>query len=173
MQMQLAPSPAPTQGPSWLADLLYSSPVWLQSGLRVLAVVVIALVAWRLWRDGPPDGQAQEQMGTILVTAVTVASATIWTTEHGFGSYGVEVALGATLGFLVTTTGKEVGRYLLRRIIDTERRTACAWLSLSALMWTPAAIVPASERRMLLQSIIMWGLLVSVGMALVMAHEEF
>lgn len=171
--MQFAPSPAPTQGPSWLADLLYSSPTWLRSVLSVVGAVALAAVAWRLWTEGTPDAQAQEQMGTILVTAVAVAAATITLTEIDIGSYGIEVALGAIVGFLVTTVGKEVGRYLLRLWIDADRRTACAWISLTALLWTPAAIVPSSERTVLLWSTLKWGLLVSAGMALMTAHEEF
>jgi hypothetical protein len=168
-----APAPPPTQGPAWLAELLYSSPAWLDRVLSLVGVVAVALVGWRLWTDGPPDAQAQEQMGTILVTAVAVASATIWGTEADIGAYGFEVVLGVVIGYLVTTVGKELGRLILRQVIAAERRTACAWLSLSALLWTPLAIVPSSERTMLLRSIILWGLLVSVGMALVMAHEEF
>jgi hypothetical protein len=171
--MLLAPSPAPTQGPSWLADLLYSAPVWLRGVLSIVGGVALAAVAWRLYTDGTPDAQAQEQMGTILVTAVAVATATIYFTEINIGTYGVEVALGAAVGFLVMLVGKELGRYLLRQFIDAERRTACAWISLTALLWTPAAIVPASERTMLLWSILKWGLVVSAGMALVTAHEEF
>jgi hypothetical protein len=166
-------APAPTQGPSWLAGLLYNSPVWLQTVLAVVGYFALAAVVWRLWTEGSPDVEAQEQMGTVLVTAVAVASATIYLTELDIGSYAVEVALGATLGFVITTVGKEIGRYLLRLWIDADRRTACAWISLTALLWTPAAIVPASERIYLLWSILKWGFLVSGGMALVTAHEEF
>jgi len=171
--MPVAPSPTPTQGPSWLAGLLYSAPVWLRGVLSIIGVLALGTVAWRLYTDGTPDAQAQEQMGTILVTAVTVAAATITVTEIDIGAYGVEVAVGAAVGFLVTTIGKEAGRVLLRHWIAPERRTACAWISLTALLWTPAAIVPASERTMLLWSILKWGLLVSAGMALLTAHEEF
>lgn len=171
--MPLAPSPTPTQGPSWLAGLLYNPPVWLSGVLSIIGALTLAAVAWRLWTDGTPDAEAQEQMGTILVTAVTVAAATITFTEIDIGAYGVEVALGALAGFVITTAGKELGRYLLQRWIVSERRTACAWISLTAVLWTPAAIVPASERTMMLWSILKWGLLVSAGMALVTAHEEF
>jgi len=169
----VVPPPTPTQGPSWLAALLYGAPAWLQSVLSIVAYGVGLTVAWRIWTDGSPDVESQEQMGTILVTAVAVATATITLTELDIGSYGVEVALGTMIGVGGTIIGKEVGRYLLRRIIDPERRTACAWISLTAVLWTPAAIVPASERTMLLWSILKWGLLVSAGMALLTVHEEF
>ncbi|QGX95937.1 hypothetical protein EI982_14660 [Haloplanus rallus] len=171
--MQLAPAPPPTQGPPWLARLLYAAPAWVQTAIAVGGLLAGAVVAWRLRTDGVPDTEAQEQMGTIMVTAVAVATATIYVTEIDIGAYGIEVALGAIIGILVTITGKEVGRYLLQSWIDAERRSACAWICLTALLWTPAAIVPASERTLLLWSILKWGLLVSAGMALLTAHEDF
>jgi len=166
-------APPPTQGPSWLASVLYSPPMWLRSVLAVVGVLVAGGVAYRLYSDGSPSAQAQEQMGTILVTAIAVATATVAFSEVDLGAYSVEVALGALAGFVVTVVGKVLGRRLLRRWIAPERRTACAWISLTALLWVPLAIVPASPRTALLWSIIQWGLGVSAGMALLLAHETF
>lgn len=169
----LVPYPTPTQGPGWLASILYSPPVWLRGVLALVGVCAASIVAYRLYQDGPPSVAVQEQMATILVTAIAVATATIAFTELDIGAYGIEVALGALAGFVVRTGGKALGRGLLRRWIAPDRRAACAWISLTALLWTPLAIVPASPRTALLWSIIQWGLVVSAGMALLLAHAEF
>jgi len=173
MSRVLAPDPSPTQGPSWLAQWLYNPPVWVGDVLSLVALTAALVVAYRLYTDGAPDPETQDQMATILVTAIAVAAATITTTELDLGTYGVEVVAGVVLGIGVTNAGRAVGGRLLRRWIAPERRQACAWISLTALLWTPLAVVPASERTALLWSIIQWGLVVSAGMALLLAHEEF
>jgi hypothetical protein len=165
-------SPQTTQGPTWLAELIYAPGTEVRATMAVVAVCVVGFVGWKLWRTGVPDTDIQQQMGSILATAVAKATGTIVAASIGPWGYVLDVGVGVVAGAAVVIVGESAGRRVFRNWVH-ERRAPTAWLTLASLLWTPLAIVPPGGRASLLGSIVWGGLAVAVGMAVLTGHEDF
>ncbi|RLM83712.1 hypothetical protein D3D02_17060 [Halobellus sp. Atlit-38R] len=165
-------APKTMQGPEWLAELVFAPNGVVRVLIGVLGFVVALAVVWKLYQDGTPDAETQQQMGSILATAIATATATVAVSSWMSWSYLLDVAAGVVIGSGVVISGEFVGRRLFTRI-DEQRRASTAWLSLSSLLWMPLAIVPPGSRASLIFSIVQGGLVVAVGMAVMTAREDF
>jgi len=164
-------SPKTTQGPAWLAELLFAPGSVVRSGLSLLALCVAVIVGWKLYQEGVPDAETQHQMGSILATAIATATGTIALASTGTFGYLLDVAAGVVLGAGVVIVGERVGRWIFQRWV-TQRRSSTAWLSLASLLWVPLAIVPPGARASLLISMVQGGLVAAVGMAALTAQQD-
>lgn len=165
-------APKTTQGPEWLAELVFAPDDLVRAAVGLFGVCVALAIGWKLYRDGEPDAETQQRMGSILAKAIATATATIAVASTGRFGYTLDVGLGVVLGAGVVIIGEWIGRYVFERWV-TERRASTAWLTLASLLWTPLAIVPPGGRASLLSSIVHGGLVAAVGMAAVTAREGF
>jgi len=163
--------PPTRQGPSWLAEAVFAPGPAVRGAVGLLGLCAVAGVAWKLYREGAPGVEAQLQMGSILATAIATASATIAVTRYTDLEYLLDVVIGVGVGSGLVIVGKVVGERVLQRLVDADRRSSAAWLTLSSLLWMPLAVAPPGPRSSLLFSLVSCGLVVAVGMAVLTAHQ--
>lgn len=149
------PSPMPPirvrQGPEWLAHLYLNPPSWVNPLLQVVAVLVLIVVAHRIWEsDGSVPASTQLVMGRIAGTVVAVIVGVLAMSNLTTSPYVVDVAVGFAVGYAGVTVAlsERVRRRVRERWPDDDVRLRGAWLVLGVVAFVGPMLVQVCGRGM-------------------------
>jgi hypothetical protein len=121
------------QGPDWLVDFYLSPPGWVNPLLKIVAVIAVVIVVYRLYQwDGEVPLDVQREMQTIAGTVVAIVTATLAFVNLGPFAYWVDVTGGFLLGYgtVFALQQPRVARRLPGPTHPRER-VAAAWLAIA------------------------------------------
>lgn len=89
-----------TQGPDWLVDLFFSPPAWVNPVIKLLGVLAVCIVAYRLYQwDGDIPVDAQRDMLIIAGTVTGTITATLAVMNVASVPYWMDVSIGFGIGY--------------------------------------------------------------------------
>ena len=89
-----------TQGPDWLVNLYFSPPSWVNPVLKIVALLAVVVVAYRLYQwDGDIPLDTQREMLIVASTIVGVVTATLGLVNLTTLSYWLDVTGGFCVGY--------------------------------------------------------------------------
>jgi len=135
-----------SQGPDWLAKIVLNPPSWVNDSLKLLAVVVALVVAYRLYQfDFRLPVSTQVEMQRVVAHVLGVMLASLALVTYADLPYVWDAGLGATIGVGAALGVQPVARRLADRYVSTdarERATAgwTALLTVALILPGPAGI---------------------------------
>lgn len=154
------------QGPDWLVDLYLTPPGWVNPVLKLVAVVVLVVVLYRLYQwDGEVPLDVQREMQIIAGTVVAIVTTTLAFVNLASLPYWVDVIGGFVTGYGVVFAVQTPG--VASRIPGPSRpveRVAAAWLLIGAA----ALVVPELVETRGVGVSLLKGRMVVTGIAAVM-----
>lgn len=163
------------QGPAWLVDFYLSPPSWVNSSIKIIGLVAVAIVIYRLhqrrWRV---DLETQLAMGKIAGTVTGVLIGTLTMANLTNQPYLVDVGIGFLAGYgaAMTATSRLFRKRMESYVPDPQARAAGAWLVLVALTLLGPGLVNVHGRGMHLFGAQMAIELVGVGMIILNIAEN-
>lgn len=123
---------AVTQGPDWILNLVTGAPPWLNTGLKIAALIAAAVVAYRLYQWGELPLDVQREMQVILGHITAITTATLAMVNLTALPYIVDIALGFAVGYgFVLAVQMPAIRSQLPLPVDGRERIAAGWLVLA------------------------------------------
>lgn len=135
------------QGPGWLVHLLYHPPGWLGPVVGLLAALVFATVAYRLYQaDWRIPIDRQLEMGKIAGTIIAVLISTLAMVNLADQPYLVDVGVGFLVGYGAVTlaTSGRTRAWAQSYIEDPHDRAAAGWFVLAAVALLGPSVLPSS-----------------------------
>ena len=140
------------QGPEWLVDFYLHPPSWLNPSLKVLALVVVCIVAYRLYqRGGEITMEQQRAMLQIAATVIGVMSGVLFMTNYMAQPYGVDVGVGFLVGYGVVTLLANVRLPL--PLPDARTRLSAGWVLLAVCSFVFPTFAAMNGRGTLLGTV--------------------
>lgn len=140
-----------TQGPEWLVELYLTPPAWVNPAIKLVGLLALAVVGWRLYQQGwTVDAETQLQMGIIAGTVVGVVTGVLAMANLTSQPYAVDVTVGFVIGYgtVLTASSARVMRLARRNIPDETTRRTSAWMLLGVLAVVAPALVAVHGRGM-------------------------
>jgi len=92
-----------TTGPAWLAALLYKPSWWALPAVCAAGAVVVAVAYVGYRRSGGVDGEIRAEMAMNALVVVCMGACAWALATFGVLPYGVNVAGGSAIGFIIAT----------------------------------------------------------------------
>lgn len=124
------------QGPDWLTHVILNPPAWVNDSLKLLAVVVALVVAYRLYQfDFRLPVSTQVEMQRVVAHVLGVMLASLAFVTYADLPYLWDAALGATIGVGAALGVQPVARRLGERYVsdDARERAMAGWTALLAV----------------------------------------
>lgn len=144
-----APNATIEQGPAWLVDLYLTPPAWVNPAIRVIGILAVLVVAYRLHRWGwEVDAETQLAVGRIGATVVAVITGVLAMANLASQPYVLDVALGCAAGWgsVTVALSAPARRGAAEYIPEPETRLAAAWCTLALLSLLGPALVSVHGR---------------------------
>lgn len=125
-----------TQGPDWLTQFVLNPPGWVNDSLKLLAVVVAVVVAYRLYQfDFRLPVSTQVEMQRVVAHVLGVMLASLALVTHANLPYLWDAVLGAAIGVGAALGAQPVARRLADRYVSTDgrERAMAGWTALLAV----------------------------------------
>lgn len=150
------------QGPDWLIDIFLSPPPWVNPLLQAVAVLTVAVVAYRLYQwDGQLPVDVQREMQIVAGHVVAITTATLAVVNLASLPYYIDVTVGFAAGYgLVLALQRESVTARLPLPEDNVERVTVVWAVLAAaavvapsLAATNGVGIPITKTRYMLAAI--------------------
>jgi hypothetical protein len=155
------------QGPPWLVDLYLTPPPWLNPLLKTVAIVVAAVVAYRLYQRGwEIDLATQREMQLTVATIVGVISGVLAMVNYTAQPYMVDVGVGFAAGYgaALAPQSRLVPVRWPQVLQDPADRAALTWVLLALAAYALPAVAGSPGKGMQLTT----SRLILAGIALAM-----
>jgi len=157
------------QGPDWLVDLYFNPPPWVNATIKLLAIVVAAVVVYRLYqRDWRIGLDIQREMQGLAATIVGVQTGVLAVANLTANPYLVDVVAGFATGYGVVLAAQlpAVGSCWSDYVPDERTRRAAVWFVLAVATFGLPPLVAAKGQGLLLTSSRLYLALFEIGLAM-------
>lgn len=165
---QTQPTVTVEQGPEWLANFYFSPPPWVNPALKLIAAIVLIVVAYRLYqRDWQLDMDTQREMQIVVAIVVGIMTATLAMANLADVPYTADVVVGTIVGYgaVLVPQHPSIASWWSDTVADPRQRRAYVWFALAVAALALPPLVAVDGMGVMLTSTRMYLTALSASLA--------